>query len=76
MFLIFEKRATGNVLPNAKIPTELFPAAVPCLEATLAAAPEELTQPENVYLSLVVEEPETHPRAKIANVPVKYPVQF
>ena len=41
--------------PKANIPTVELPAAEPPCEAALAAAPDDTTQPENVYLSRVVE---------------------
>ena len=41
--------------PKANMPTVALPAAEPDCEAALAAAPDDTTQPEYVYLSRVVE---------------------
>ena len=44
-----------GVCPNAKIPIDELPAADCDPPATDEEAPDDTTQPENVYLSLVVE---------------------
>ena len=56
-------------LPKANIPTVEFPAADPFVEAQEAAVADETTQPENVYLSRVVDAPGACPNAKIPTAP-------
>ena len=54
--------------PNWKMPTVELPAADPRKDAALAAAPDDTTQPEYVYLSRVVEAPDAYPSANIPTV--------
>ena len=58
------------MFPKANIPTVELPAAEPRLDTALAAAPDDTTQPEYVYLSRVVETPTplTYPKANIPTV--------
>ena len=57
-----------GVNPKANIPTVELPVAEPASDAALAAAPDETTHPENVYLSRVVEALGRAPKAKIPTV--------
>ena len=57
------------MVPKAKIPTVLLPAAEPAFEAAVAAPPALTTQPEYVYLLRVVTRPPAvHPRANTPTV--------
>ena len=63
----------SGVLPKAKIPTVLLPAAEPSREATVDAVALATTQPEYVYFWRVVVAifpfVPLPPKANIANVP-------
>ena len=54
--------------PKANIPTVALPAADPYLFAAVAAAPDDTTQPEYVYLSRVVEALGVAPKANMPTV--------
>lgn len=57
------------VVPRAKMPTVVLPAAEPKAEATVAAPPVVTAQLEYVYLLRVVDAGDVHPNANIPNVP-------
>jgi hypothetical protein len=58
------------LLPNAKMPVVLVPAAEPPFDAAVAAPPAETTHPEYVYLLRVVEATDDIcPSANMAKLP-------
>jgi hypothetical protein len=57
VYLLRQVTLPPDVLPKAKIPTVLLPAADSKLDATVAAVAELTTSPEYVYLSRMVDRP-------------------